>query len=38
MQIGTPAEGRQGKTRVAAIAEFLEKLTAGGGGACASNT
>jgi len=38
MQIGTPAESRQGEARVAATAEIFEELTAGGGGACASNT
>ena len=38
MLIGNPAESRPGETRAAATAETLEKLTAGGGGACASNT
>ncbi len=38
MPIGIPAQGRQGETRVVAIAETLEKLTAAGGGASASNT
>lgn len=38
MQIGNPAASRQGETRVTATAETFEKLTAAGGGACASNT
>ncbi len=38
MLIGIPAESRPGETRVAATADTLEKLTAAGGGACASNT
>ena len=38
MPFGNPAQGRPGETRVAAIAETLEKSTAAAGGARASNT
>ena len=38
MLIGIPAEGRPGETRVTATAESLEKSTAAGGWAHASNT